>query len=65
MKEANTKLAEEKKHQELELERLKAQLAASEQEAKQACEFLAGKYAPAWFYILFLAYKCSKTCITR
>ena len=41
LKEANAKLAEEKDQQGLELEKLKAQLAASEQETKQACEFLA------------------------
>ena len=50
LKEANAKLAEEKNQQGLELEKLKSQLAASEEEVKQACEFLAGNQLPILFY---------------
>lgn len=46
LKDANAKLAEEKDQQGQELEKLKSQLDASKQEAKQACEFLAGNQLP-------------------
>lgn len=45
LKDGNAKLTEEKNQQGLELEKLKSQLATSEQEAKEACEFLTDRSA--------------------